>query len=179
MNRIGNLYQKIISIDNLKLADLKARKGKLKQIGVKVHDRKRDSNILMLHEALKDRVYKTSKYHIFTITDPKEREIYRLPYYPDRICHHAVMNVLEPIFVSVFTADTYSCIKGRGIHKAFYKLKYALKDKINTKYCLQLDIKKFYPSINHNILKALLRKKFKDNDLLWLLDEIVDSVGGG
>jgi retron-type reverse transcriptase len=88
------------------------------------------------------------------------------------------MNVLEPILFSTFTSDTFSCIKGRGIHGAAKAVKIALKNNENTKYCLKLDIKKFYPSINHDILKSIIRRKFKDKDLLWLLDEIIDSTEG-
>lgn len=178
MKRHGNLYQQIISLDNLRLADAKARKGKGWQYGVQLHDRNREANILALHQQLRDRTYRTSEYTIFKIYEPKERDVYRLPYYPDRITHHAVMNVLEPLFVSVFTTDTYSCIKKRGIHAAANAVKEALKDVPGTQYCLKLDIKKFYPNINHAVLKQLLRRKIKDNDLLWLLDEIIDSADG-
>jgi len=178
MKRIGNLYQQICSIENIELADSIARKGKLKQPGVIHHDRNREANILELHHMLKRKTYKTSEYTTFTIYEPKERLISRLPYFPDRITHHAVMNILEPIFVSTFTADTYSCIKGRGIHAAAGSVKRALRDQENTQYCLKLDIRKFYPSIDHEVLKQLLRKKFKDQDLLWLLDEIIDSAEG-
>lgn len=178
MKRIGNLYQKIISIENLEKADQIAQKGKSNQYGVQLHNKSKDQNIANLHALLKDKAYKTSEYDIFKVYEPKEREVYRLPYYPDRITHHAIMNVLESIFVSVFTADTYSCVKGRGIHSLLRKLKKILKDKDNTKYCLKLDIKKFYPSIDHVILKSLVRRKIKDKDLLWLLDEIIDSADG-
>ena len=112
MKRIGNLYEKIISLDNLRLADEKARRGKLRSYGVLLHDKNREANILALHETLKNRTFKNSEYSTFTIYEPKERIIFRLPYYPDRILHHAIMNILEPIWVSVFTKDTYSCIKG-------------------------------------------------------------------
>lgn len=123
--------------------------------------------------------YKTSEYDKFKVFEPKEREIFRLPYYPDRIAHHAIMNILEPIWIRVFTRDTYSSIKGRGIHSLVKKLKKDLKENPEeTKYCLKLDIKKFYPSIDHEKLKKILRKKLKDSCLLWLLDEIVDSVEG-
>lgn len=178
MKRMGNLYSKIISIENLTEADKKAQKGKQNQYGVQVHNNKRESNILKLHEMLKNKTYKTSEYDIFKVYEPKEREVYRLPYFPDRITHHAIMNVLESVFVSAFTSDTYSCIKNRGIHACANNLKKALKDVDGTVYCLKLDIKKFYPNIDHNILKGLLRRKFKDNDLLWLLDEIIDSADG-
>lgn len=123
MKRIGNLFEKVIAIDNLKLADEKARKGKLHSYGVQMHDKNREANILALHESLKNGTFRTSQYHVFTIYEPKEREIYQLPYYPDRILHHAVMNILEPIWVSVFTRDTYSCIKNRGIHACAMSVK--------------------------------------------------------
>jgi retron-type reverse transcriptase len=178
MKRINNLYQKIYCIENLQLADEIARKGKLNQPGVIQHDRNREQNIQALHIMLRDKTYRTSAYTTFTIFEPKERLIFRLPYFPDRITHHAVMNILEPVFVSTFTNDTYSCIKGRGIHAALKAMKCALTDIENTRYCLKLDIKKFYPSIDHEILKNLLRRKIKDNDLLWLLDEIIDSTVG-
>lgn len=178
MKRINHLYEKICSLENLQLADLKARKGKGWQYGVRVHDQNREANILVLREMLLNRTYKTSAYTVFKVYEPKERDVYRLPYYPDRITHHAVMNILEPLFVSVFTRDTYSCIKKRGIHAAAANLKKSLQDFSGTQYCLKLDITKYYPSINHDILKALLRRKIKDQDLLWLLDEIIDSADG-
>lgn len=178
MKRIGNLYEKIISIENLVLADKKARKGKLKQYGVIKHLENEQENINNLYELLNHRQFKTSEYNVFKIYEGKEREIYQLPYYPDRIVHHSIMNVLESIFVSVFTADTYSCIKGRGVHKASYNLRGALKDREGTKYCLKLDIKKFYPSVDNKLLKELLKRKFKDRTLLSMLDEIIDSTKG-
>jgi RNA-directed DNA polymerase len=178
MKRIGGVYSRIISIDNLQLADTKARKGKGYQYGIKVHDRHRESNLIHLHESLVSKTYTTSPYTVFKIHDPKERDVYRLPYFPDRIVHHAVMNVLEPIFVSVFTADTYSCIKKRGIHAAVAAVREALRDQPGTRYCLKLDIKKFYPSVDHEILKQLIGRKIKDQDLLWLLDDIIESAEG-
>jgi hypothetical protein len=127
---------------------------------------------------LLNKTYTTSDYTVFTIFEPKERKIFRLPYFPDRITHHAIMNVVEPIFTRAFTADTYSCIKGKGIHAAARSVRTSLSDVPYTKYCLKLDIRKFYPNIDHAILKQLLRRKFKDADLLWLLDGIIDSADG-
>lgn len=180
MKRIGNLFDRVIDVENLRLADEKARKGKLRSYGVKVHDKNREANLIALHESLKNGTFKTSKYHIFTIYEPKERQIFRLPYYPDRILHHAIMNVLEPIWVSVFNNNTYSCIKNRGIHKCAKDVRKALKqDPMGTRYCLKIDIKKFYPSIDHELLKVVVRRKIKDGRLLALLDEIIDSVPSG
>lgn len=164
--------------DNLFLADTKARKGKAESYGVKLFDKDKSKNIDAIHSMLVNRTYKTSPYSTFTIYDPKERIVSRLPYFPDRIVHHAAMNILEQLFVSTFTADTYSCIKRKGIHAAARAVKKALVDVPGTEYCLKLDIKKFYPSIDHFTLKQLLRRKIKDQDLLWLLDEIIDSADG-
>lgn len=178
MKRIGNLYDKITSLKNLQDADMIAQKGKSHQYGVQLHNRNREANLLVLQDKLQGNTFRTSVYDIFTVHEPKERIVYRLPYFPDRIVHHAIMNILEPIFVATFTADTYSCLKTRGIHACLRNLKADLRDVAGTQYCLKLDIRKFYPSIDHDILKGLLRKKFKDPDLLWLLDEIIDSAPG-
>lgn len=121
--------------------------------------------------------YKASKYSLYKIYEPKERIIYRLPYYPDRIAHHAIMNVVKYIWTKSFIHNTYSCIEGRGIHLYANNLKRDLRKYPNeTKYCLKLDIRKFYPSIPHNGLKKCIRKKIKDKDFLMILDEIIDST---
>ena len=173
------MYAKIYDIDNLILADEKARKGKKLSHGVKVHDRNKEANISKLQEQLKNKMYKTGQYDIFEmVCGSKKRIIYRLPYFPDRICHHAIMNIMEPIWVSIFTRDTYSCIKHRGVHGAVRIIKEDMKDIPGTRYCLKCDVKKYYPSIDHDILKVIIRKKIKDTDLLWLLDEIIDSAPG-
>lgn len=179
MKRIGHLYEQIISIENLRRADEKARCGKTHTYGIQLHDRNREANILALHEALLTKTYRTSPYSVFTIHEPKERIIYRLPYFPDRIVHHAIMNVLEPIWIKTFTHNTFSCIKGRGIEGcARYVERMIRKYEGKPLYCLKIDIKKFYPSISHRVLKRLIRRKIKDKNLLWLLDEIIDSTEG-
>lgn len=178
MKRIGNIYDQICSLDNLRIADAIAQKGKADQYGVQLHKRNAEENLRQLHSMLTEGTYRTSPYSTFHVYEPKERLVYRLPFFPDRICHHAIMNVLEPVFVANFTADTYSCIKGKGIHGAANTLRRYLRDEPGTRYCLKLDIKKFYPSIDHAILKQLLRRKFKDARLLALLDEIIDSAEG-
>lgn len=178
MKRYNNLYEKIYSVNNLQLADAIARKGKLHQPGVIKHDENRDSNIDQLHSMLKNKTYATGQYKKFIIKEPKIREISSLDYFPHRIVHHAIMNVIEPILVPTFTADSYSNIKGKGIDAACNALKQALQDVPETLYFLKLDIHKFYPSIDHNILKQLIRRKIKDIDLLELLDGIIESGPG-
>ena len=116
MKRLNNLYKNIYDINNINDADNKARKCKRNSYGVRKHDENRDLDNISLSEVLKSQDYHTSKYTTYTIYEPKERLIFRLPYYPDRITHHAIMNVMEPIWTKLFTRDTYSCIKGRGIH---------------------------------------------------------------
>ena len=85
MKRLNNIYEKIISIENLMLADQKAQNGKSKQYGVVLHNKNQEENILKLHEMLKNKTYKTSEYKVFKVFEPKERDVYQLPFYPDRI----------------------------------------------------------------------------------------------
>lgn len=179
MKREGYLFEKICSVENLRKAEKNARRGKSKQKGVRLFDLDSENKLIHLHHLLLNGEYKTSPYQIFKLFDGKEREIFKLPYFPDRIVHHGILNIIGNILVRNFTFDTYSCIKKRGIHLCLKKLNKALKDTENTKYCLKIDIKKFYPSINNEILKNLLRRKFKDQNLLNLLYEIIDSNHNG
>ena len=177
MKRINNLYNTVCSPENLYLAYNKARQGKGKTYGVKLFEKDLENNLVLIHDELVAGTYKTSAYSIFTITDPKVRLVYRLPF-RDRVVHHAIMNVMEHIWVSVFISQSYSCIKGRGIHAVLKAIKRDLKDTENTRYCLKLDIKKFYPTVDHEILKSIIRRKIKDSKLLNLLDGIIDSAPG-
>ncbi len=177
MKRYGNLYDKIYDMDNLFLAYQKARKGKSKSHGVILFEKDFQRNMMSIYEDLQKETYATSEYEVFKIFDPKEREIYRLPF-RDRIVQHAIMNILEPIWTSVFISHTYSCIKGKGIHGALKHIRRDMKDVSGTVYCLKMDIRKFYPSIDHDIMKSIIRKKIKDNQLLNLLDSLVDSAPG-
>ena len=177
MKRIGNLYDQVCSLENLYLAYNKAKQGKAQSYGVKFFEKNLEININQLHAELVSETYKTSEYSIFTITDPKERLVYRLPF-RDRVVHHAIMNSCEHIWVTVFIQNSYACIKNRGIHGVLKHLKRDLKDIENTQYCLKLDIKKFYSTIDHVILKSIIRRKIKDTKLLNLLDGIIDSAPG-
>lgn len=152
MKRIGYLHDKVYNIEN-----------------------KQEENE-KLSEQLKDLVY---EYSTFKIYEPKERLIFRLPYYPDRITHHAIMNVMEPIWTKIFIKQTYSCIKNGGIHNVAHDLKTALiEHPEETTYCLKMDVRKFYPSVNHDILCDIIKKKIKDKYLLTLLIGIIYSADG-
>ncbi len=180
MKRHGNLFSKIYDMENLKLAHKNAKKGKGWYKEVKMVDKDPDYYLGKLQEMLISKNYHTAQYETFIKNDSgKVREIYKLPYFPDRICQWAILQVIEPILLSHFTDDTYSAIPNKGIHLCLHKMTKAMRNDVpGTQYCLKLDAKKFYPSINHTILKEKYRKLFKDKELLWLLDEIIDSTPG-
>lgn len=179
MKRYSNLYEEICSMDNILAAHANAKRGKMHYQEVQDVEASRDSHMHQLQILLQTKSFKTSEYYTFTKTDSgKPRKIYKLPYFPDRIVHHCIMQVLEPIWKKTFINDTYSSIKDRGIHNGVKRIKSALTDIENTQYCLKLDVRKFYPSINHEILKSIIRKKIKDPEVLSLLDEIIDSAEG-
>ena len=166
-------------MDNLILAEKKARRHKENRKEIIEFTKHKDELLKQLQSKLINGEYHTSEYYTFTIYEPKKRIIFKLPYYPDRIVHHAIMNVLERIWVNQFIPNVYNCIKNRGIHKAASDLKKDLIiDKEGTKYCLKVDVHKFYPSIDHDVLKKIIRIKIKDKQLLNLLDEIIDSSEG-
>lgn len=178
MKRYGNLYEKICSMDNLKLAHKHARKGKGWYEEVKEVNENEEFYLKQLQEMLINHTYETSEYETFVKKDgQKERLIYKLPYYPDRICQWAILQVIEPYLIRNLIPNTYSAIPKRGIHAAYKDVRKAIDSDVpGTLYCLKLDARKYYPSINHNVLKAKFRRLFKDADLLWLLDEIIDSI---
>lgn len=178
MWKIGNLFEKIISLENLYLADENARKKKQNTHGVIIHDKNRKENLEELHNDLKNKTFSTSRYNSFKINETKERIVSNLPYYPDRIVHHAIMNIIEPFWSKLIPYNSYACLKERGLTACANQVSkniYYFRNSENL-YCLKIDIKQFYPSINHEILKNIIRKRIKDNDLLWLLDEIIDST---
>lgn len=177
MKRTGNLYQKIISWDNLYLASKSAQKGKRNNPEIIAWNKNLVTNLWKLQEELSNFTYSVSPYHIFTIKEPKKRIISKLPF-RDRVVHHALMRQLYSTIEKSLISQTYSCLKGRGIHKCLNDIRIYLQDRKGTQYALKFDIKKFYPSINNDILKKISRQKFKDNDLLWLLDTIINSCDG-
>lgn len=179
MKRYGNLWNKIVDKENIKEAHKNARKGKTHYKEVKMVDDNEDYYIDKIYDTLLNYKYKTSEYIEFKHYDGnKIRKISKLPYYPDRIVHWAIMLQIENVFLKTFINDTYASIPNKGIHYGVKRIEKALKDKTNTQYCLKLDVKKFFPNINHDILKSLLKRKFKDKKLLSLLFEIIDSAKG-
>lgn len=179
MKRYGHLYERVCDIDNILLAHRNARKGKAHYREVRMIDEDPRRYAMSIRNMLIAHEYRTSPYTVFRRTERgKEREIAVLPYYPDRIVQWAIMQVLEPIWTRTLIHQTYSSIKGRGVHQGLKHVQRALRDEEGTRYCLKMDIRKFYPSIDREIMKRTLRHKLKDPGLLTLLDEIVDSAPG-
>ena len=178
--RIGNILNKIGDLENIYIADSNARKNKRQSLKyIEQHDLNQVKENQKLSKDILEGTYKTSKYTLEKIFEPKKRILYKLPYYPDRIAQHSMMNILKPIWKKQFIPNTYSCIEGRGIHKCAKDLKRDLwrtRWDGRTTYCLKLDITKFYPSINHAILKEIVQRKIKDIGVLRLIYEIIDSV---
>lgn len=181
MKRINHIYEQIYSIENLRQAHKMARRDKSHYRAVKQIDRNPDYYLYQIQDMLKNKTYQVSPYKISKIIDKgKERELMKLPYFPDRIIQWAIMLQLEPMFVKHFCYHSCASIKNAGISRATnLTRRYLKRDPEGTQYCLKLDVKKYFPNVNKDILKELLRHKIKDKDLLWLLDTIIDSCEKG
>ena len=183
MKRKGNIYEKIIENDNIRKAILNASKGKKARKGVEKILCNIKYYTLEINNILKNRKYRPSPYYEIKIHDgtrKKERIIYKPMFYPDQCIHWALMQQIEPLLKKGMYEFSCAPIKGRGIYYASKHIKKILvKDRKNKKYCLKLDIKKFYPSVNKEILKKKFTRIIKDNDTLNLINVIVDSSKEG
>lgn len=176
MKRHGNLFEQIVDPGNLYRAYRNARKGKGWQRAVKAFDKDILGNLHALRGALLDKSFTTSPYRSKTIHEPKRREIYILPFYPDRIVQHALIQVVGPIWDNLFISDSYACRVGKGMHKGSTRTMEFVRE---YDYCLKADVSKFYPSIDQTILLELIERKIKCPDTLWLIGDIVRSFPGG
>jgi len=196
MTGTKDLFNSICSMDNLYRAYQNAKSGKGWYKEVKQIEKRPFYYLAGLQYMLKNHLFKTSEYEIFILNEgKKKRDVYKLPFFPDRIAQWAILQVIEPFLVANMTADTYSAIPGKGIQpivndlRGYYKTKRVdgkkksvwvpsilLSDEENTRYCYKIDLHHYYQSINHKVLKQKFRKVFKDPELLWLLDEIADSI---
>jgi len=173
-----NIFEKVISLENLFLAWDKFKSNKQKKRDVQQFEWRLEENIFKLHRDLKYKRYKHGKYASFYIQDPKQRHIHKATV-RDRVLHHAVFSVLNSIFEPTFISNSLSCRIGKGTHKGIYILeKILLQTSSNTfKPCfaLKCDIKKFFETVDHRILLNIICKRIKDDDVLKLLEEIVES----
>lgn len=178
MKRYGNLYDLIICDENLELALYNASIGKHDYDEVKDAFKDKDEKLKELKAMLVDKTYKCSEYTKFNKNDNgKVREIFKLPFFPDRIIQHAILQILEPIWKKTLISHTFQSIKGRGVHSCLVEVRRAVQvDSIQ--YCLQIDVKKFYPSVDNELLKIVVQKKIKCKDTLSLLYSIIDGEVG-
>lgn len=170
MKRYGNLWEKLVTWENLVLAARKAQRGKRDRGTVQQFNFNLEQQLLRLQRELEDGSYRPGKFCSHWITRPKARLISAAPY-RDRVVHHALMNILEPILDCHFHSDSYACRKDKGTHAAANRLQRLMR---RYEYALQCDIRKYFPSIDHEILKGTFRKRIKDKKVLWLMDLIVE-----
>lgn len=175
-------FDSIISTENLLISWREFLNGKRNRRDVVEFSMNLMDNIFSLHNDLEKKIYSHSKYEAFKINDPKPRDIHKANI-RDRLLHHALYRILYPYFDKKFIYDSYSCRINKGTHKAIQRFKYFIGkvSKNNTKQCfvLKCDIKKFFASIDHEILKNILRKYIQDTDTLNLLSNIIDSFEKG
>ena len=187
METHNNLYSKIISIKNLFRAFLKARKGKTKKDYIIEFEAELQNNLLRLHEELKNQTYKPKLLKTFILRDPKTRIINKSAF-RDRIVHHAVINIIEPIFDKSFVYDSCANRIGKGnlfALKRFEKFsrKVSRNGKVNgwfntnqiKGYCLKADIKHYFEEVNHEILLNILKRKITDEKVIWLINRILNN----
>lgn len=176
--RLSHKYEHIISIENLLQAWKEFLNGKRSRKDVQTFEMNLMSNIISLHEDLSAKTYKHSPYIAFNISDPKPRNIHKAAV-RDRLLHHALYRVLYPFFEKTFIHDSYSCRLNKGTHKAINRFRQFayIESKNHTKtiWVLKCDIRKFFGSIDHSILKKIIKSHIQDEDICWLLGRIVDS----
>jgi retron-type reverse transcriptase len=161
----------MISFSGLLRAATKAQRGKRFRPSVAAFHFDLESQLWKLHQELADKRYRPGAYHTFHVYEPKKRLISAAPY-RDRVVHHALTQVLEPIFEQSFIHDSYACRKEKGTHAAVRRAQQFAR---RFPYVLKADIRKFFPCMDHQILKGLLARKIKDRDVLWLLARIIDG----
>ena len=178
MKRHGNLYERLCSYENLDLAYRKARKRKTLKHYVIEFEKDLSSNLLDLRNELAFHTYSPIPLKTFIVRDPKTRKISKSEF-RDRIVHHALYNILEPIFEKLFIYDSYANRKGKGTLKALQRFDYfkriVSKNNTRTCYVLKADIKHYFETIDHNILLRIVQNKINDSRVFWLIKIILGN----
>ncbi len=178
MKTYKNIFNQIISPENLLISWDEFKKGKGSKEDVMKFEWNLEDNIFKLHNELVSKKYKHSKYTSFHIHDPKRRHIHKASV-RDRVLHHAIFRILNPIFEPSFIHTSFSCRVDKGTHKGIIALSQMLNkvSQNNTQKCfaLKCDVKKFFDTVHHGILRNIISKRIKDNDTLWLLEGIIES----
>ncbi len=176
--QLTHTYEDIICLENLLDAWKEFVTGKRKRKDVQLFELNLMSNIISLHRDLTTKQYVHSPYVAFNISDPKPRNIHKAAV-RDRLLHHAIYQVLYTFFNSKFIPDSFSCRRGKGTHKAMNRFReYAYqvsKNHRKTVWVLKCDIRKFFASIDHAVLLAILERSIPDKDIIWLLSCIIGS----
>jgi len=182
MKRYSGLFETVISPEALFAAWEEFRKGKGSKADVLLFERDLEQHIFQLHYDLKEKVYRHGPYTGFYISDPKLRHIHKATV-RDRVVHHAVFTVLSKIFEPTFINDSFSCRVGKGTHKGVARVQQMIrsvsKNETYACYALKCDVKKFFDSVDHAILLNILQRRITDADLLWPLEEVIESYGTG
>ncbi len=178
MKTYADLYEKIYNYKNLFNSYLKARRGKRYRDEVLKFSYNLEENLIIIQNELIYKEYCPSRFREFFVYDPKKRLI-SAPAFKDRIVHHALVNVIEPLFEKKFIAHSYACRIGKGNHRAMKKVQEFIRkcQKDGKVYILKGDISKYFPSVTHDILKKIIRKTIRCKNTLWLIDKIIDSPG--
>ena len=171
MKRYGNLWHQVIDFSNLIQAAKKAQKGKRFRDNILAFNHNLEAELIQLQLELSTKTYLPGAYKTFEIREPKLRLISAAPY-RDRVVHHALCNIIAPILEQSLIPDTYANRVGFGSHRALKRFTQFAR---SSRYVLQCDISKYFPSIDHEILKSLIRRKIKCSDTLWLIDTIIDA----
>ncbi len=171
MKRYGNLWSQVIDFENIMQAARQAQRGKRFRGNVLTFNYNLEQELARLKTELETKTYQPGAYHTFEIVEPKRRMISAAPY-RDRVVHHALCNIIAPIFERTFIGDSYANRVGFGTHRALRRFTSFAR---SSRYILQCDIRKYFPSIDHEILKSLLRRKLKCKETLWLADTIIDN----
>jgi retron-type reverse transcriptase len=174
MKTYRNLYPQVWNFENLLLAYRKARKGKRGKIYVAAFERQQEEELFALQEQLRRKTYAPGAYNSFYVHEPKKRLISAAPF-RDRVAHHALCQVIEPIWESRFIDDSYANRIGKGTHRALNRATWFAR---RYRYFLQCDVRQFFPSIDHAILRAEIARLIADQDVLWLCDSILQSGVG-
>lgn len=169
-----SLHERICSWNNLHLAWRKAARGKRGREAAARFEYHLEDNLVWLQQELRERTYRHGEYHTFTIHDPKRRLICAAPF-RDRVVHHALCNVIEPIFERRFIYDSYANRVGKGTHRALDRCQHFAR---RFRYVLQCDIREFFPSIDHAILTRIVGRTIDDSDVMWLAGRILVSGVG-
>lgn len=180
MKTYKNLWKQLISCENLEIAFRKARKGKTKKAYVKDFEGSLKENLLLLSSELALQTYKPRPLKTIIIKDPKTRKISKAEF-RDRVIHHTLCNIIEPIFDKSFIHDSYANRKGKGALKALqrfdcFKRKVSRNNK-RLMFVLKADIKRYFESVDQKILLEMIEKKIKDSAVLWLIKKILDNHG--